>query len=46
LYNAMKFMLHMSIRKREQLGVAGHNLMKEVFDKHRVVQKTIEKLMG
>lgn len=46
LYNAMKYMLHMSIRKREQLGVAGRNLMKEVFDKDRVVQKTIEKLMG
>lgn len=42
LYEAMKTFMELSTKKREEYGLAGRNYMKEVFDKKKVVQETLE----
>ena len=44
LYGAMKRFLELTHREREQMGKAGRAHMEAVFDKSRVVEKTVEAL--
>ena len=44
LYDAMKRFLQLSREERQEMGVAGRAHMETVFDKNKVVSKTIENL--
>lgn len=44
LYAAMKQFLQLPHPTRAAMGTAGHNHMKAVFDKQKVVDKTMERL--
>lgn len=45
LYEAMKRMLHTSREERIQMGLVGRKRMEDVFDKKKVVEKTVEEVM-
>lgn len=45
LYEAMKNFVELSHEERENMGRAGRRHMKDVFDKKKVVEKTVERLL-
>lgn len=45
LYKCLKKMLELSSRERESMGVAGRELMEKDFDRKKVVEKTIRRVM-
>ena len=44
LYEKMKKFLHMSRREKEEMGKAGREHMKDVFDKQKVVGETLKRI--
>jgi galacturonosyltransferase len=44
LYNTMKKFTLLSYDERKQMGLAGRNRMERIFDKQKVVEKTISRL--
>lgn len=44
LYRAMKQFMRLPYEQRKAMGLAGHERMKEVFDKKKVVDETIEEI--
>lgn len=46
LYEAMKRFIGLSVEEREKMGLAGRGHMEEVFDKRKVVARTMELLFG
>jgi galacturonosyltransferase len=45
LYQAMKKFIELSYEERKAMGLAGRKRMEEVFDKRKVVEETISKLI-
>lgn len=46
LYTAMKKFVELPYEERKQMGILGRQRMEELFDKYKVVEKTLQEVIG